>query len=248
MVQYLVSYEYNGTFYSGWQAQPNEITIQSRLEEIFSIVLKEPCGVDSCGRTDRGVSALCHYCSFSTKNDVNIRAFIGYANFLLRNFNIVILGMRQVADNFNIRFDCTQRTYMYRILNRPYHSVLLNKLYHLVPNKLDLALMKDAAEIFIGTHDFNAFRAVGCQAFNSVRTIFSLEIKKENDIIEITISGNAFLYNMVRIIVSSLVLVGMKKLTKADLQEILKSKKRSNLIPTISSYGLFFLNAEFKTV
>ncbi len=250
--RYLISYEFSGLGYSGWQSQPHKNTLQDLIENILEKIFKKQISIISVGRLDKDVSAFCHYISFKIDKDLDW-SFIKYANFLLKSYNIVFKDIKKVNLQFSVRRDCIQRKYLYRIYNSKTPSALCKNISFHFPHLLDINLMIEASKIFLGTHDFNAFRSSQCQAKSSIRTIHDISISynnhisyKENQVIDIIISGDGFLHNMIRIIVSALIMIGDKKILLSELIQILKSKSRSNKIPTISGKGLFFLNAKFK--
>lgn len=251
--QYIISYQFNGIGYAGWQKQEGLSTIQGVLEDNLSIALKEEVTIQSCGRTDKGVSGIMHYSSFlSSNNNLDIK-IIKYLNFLLKKYNIAICEIKSIDLKFSVRFDCIRRIYLYRIFNAAFPSPLFKDLSLHIYHPININKMIEASKIFIGTHDFNAFRSSDCSSRTSIRTIYDIKISynntltyDQNHFIDILIEGNAFLHNMIRILISSLVLVSQDKMSLDELKTIFKSKVRSSKITTISSKGLFFLNARFK--
>lgn len=223
--------EYDGTEYYGWQKQKEMKTIQGQLEEAIFIVTKEACEVTGSSRTDAGVHAKGFVANFKTNSKVPPERFREALNVKLPN-DIVVIKSEKVEDDFHARYCAKGKTYEYYILNDQVPSALIrNQVYH-YKYDLDIEAMKEGAKQFIGTHDFAAFRTQGSSVKGTIRTIFDVKVEKTEKIIKISVSGDGFLYNMVRIIVGTLIKVGNKKLKPEDIQDIIRegNRKRAGMV------------------
>lgn len=232
--------EYDGTNYSGWQKQKgrNIKTIQGSIEKAIEDATKEKVGLIGCGRTDAGVHALAYMANFETYSTIPGEQFKHALNRFLPE-DIFIFHSEEVPIYFHSRYNCIGKTYVYKILNRPFFSPIQRNYGYHVKYDLDLNSMIEASKFLIGTHDFNAFKKSGGNLKNTVRTITSIDILKNNDIIEIHVSGDGFLYNMVRIISGTLIEVGLLKRKPEDIPIILQSKNRCRAGKCAPARGLY---------
>ena len=230
--------EYDGTEYYGWQKQKEMKTIQGQLEEAIFIVTKEACEVTGSSRTDAGVHAKGFVANFKTNSKVPPERFREALNVKLPN-DIVVIKSEKVEDDFHARYCAKGKTYEYYILNDQVPSALIrNQVYH-YKYDLDIEAMKEGAKQFIGTHDFAAFRTQGSSVKGTIRTIFDVKVEKTEKIIKISVSGDGFLYNMVRIIVGTLIEVGRGKTKPEDIKEIILKKDRKLAGFCVPAKGLF---------
>lgn len=217
--------EYDGTKYSGWQRQKNAITIQQVLEEAIWKITGAREVTIGASRTDSGVHARGYVANFKTECKIPGIKFRDAINTKLPR-DIVILNSEEVPEEFHARYNCIGKTYTYTILNRYVPPTIdRNYMYH-IRGKLDIQAMKSAGELFIGTHDFSAFKSQGSGVKTSVRTIKELTVDKSGDIVIITVTADGFLYNMVRIITGTLLRVGLNKVSYDKIPEIILSKDR----------------------
>lgn len=218
--------EYDGTNYYGWQKQKGMKTIQGELEEALFLVTKEPCEVTGSSRTDAGVHAKGFVANFKTNSRVPPERFREALNIKLPN-DIVVIKSEKVEDDFHARYCAKGKTYEYYILNDQVPSALMrNQVYH-YKYDLDIEAMKEGAKQFIGTHDFAAFKTQGSSVKGTIRTIFDVKVEKTEKIIKISVSGDGFLYNMVRIIVGTLINVGRGKIPSSSISHIIAQKDRT---------------------
>jgi tRNA pseudouridine38-40 synthase len=231
--------EYRGTRYAGWQYQDNAPTVQAALEKALSELLKRPVKLIGCSRTDAGVHALNHVSHFNGACPVPLDKFpLALIPFLPAD--IAVKEAQEVDEDFHARFSAKGKSYFYQIWNMPYRSALLSPYSYHEPRHLDLEAMKEACPYFIGTHDFAGFMATGSQAKTTVRTIYDLHIEIPQDgLIQIRIHGDAFLYNMVRIIAGTLLYVGLGKIKLSEIEAIIASKDRKKAGKTLEAKGLF---------
>ena len=184
--------------------------------------------------------------NFKTNSNIPIEKFAIALNNNLKK-SILIKKAEEVDERFHSRLNCKRKTYRYVIDNSKYGSAIYRNLETHIPIPLDVKKMKKAVKYFEGEHDFKAFKASGTSSKSSVRTIYKAEvIEKENNKIWIELTGNGFLYNMVRIIAGTLVEVGMGDLEPEDIENIIKSKKRENAGKTLQPQGLYLVSVEYE--
>ena len=229
--------EYDGTNYLGWQKQKVGITIQGTLEEAIKVLTKEEVEVTGSSRTDAGVHAKGFVANFKTNSKIPSEKFREAINHKLPE-DIVILKSEEVEEEFHARYNAMGKTYSYSILNRDVPSAIdRNYLYH-VKRRLDVESMREGCQYFIGTHDFSAFKTSGSSVKTTVRTIKELYIEDNDDIIKIYVTGDGFLYNMVRIIVGTLIMVGSNKIKPLEVKNIIASKEREKAGICVPASGL----------
>ena len=183
------------------------------------------------GRTDAGVHAIGQVANFKTNSNFEVEKYPIALNAKLKK-SIRIQKAEEVEQNFHARYHCKEKTYRYIINNSEYGSSIYRNLEYFIPNPLNLMAMQKAVKYFEGEHDFKAFKASGTSSKSSVRIIYKAEVKKEQDRIIIELTGNGFLYNMVRIIAGTLVEVGLEKIKPEEIPNIIESKERSKNITT----------------
>ena len=228
---------YDGTNYCGWQIQPNGITIEQVLNENLSRLLGEEIVVSGASRTDSGVHSLGNICIFDTNTRMPGEKICYAINQSLPD-DIVVVGSEEVAPDWHPRYVNSRKTYEYRILNRKFPDPTRRLDTYFFHYELDVDAMKKAAAVLVGEHDFKSFCSAGSQVKTTVRTIYSCDVNKSGDVITIRVTGNGFLYNMVRIIVGTLLEVGIGKMDVERVKEILESKDRKNAGPTAPARGL----------
>ena len=236
--------EYDGTNYYGWQKQKGFKTIQGEIEEAIELVTKEHCEVIGSSRTDAGVHARGFVANFKTNSKVPPERFREALNVKLPN-DIVVIKSEKVEDDFHARYCAKGKTYEYYILNDQVPSALIrNQVYH-YKYDLDIEAMKEAARRIEGTHDFKCFCASGSTVKDTVRTVYSIEVHEQDDIVYLDVCGNGFLYNMVRIIAGTLIDVGRHRLTAQTIEEMLEKRDRTLGGPTAPPEGLTLLEVYY---
>ena len=235
----LLEISYDGTNYSGWQRQKNAISIQEKIEEAISQICSEEINIIASGRTDAGVHALSQIANFNTTSNIDAKKFAKAINSKLPD-DIRILSSKEVDENFNARFSSKKKTYIYHIFNRDIKSPFWDKYSMHINRILDLELMKYNAKMLIGTHDFTSFYTFEeNNPKNTIKAIYSSDITKiYDDVLTFSITGDGFLYNMVRIIVGTLIEIGLHQ-KNDDIGQILLYKDRTKAGPTAKSTGLF---------
>ena len=236
---------YDGTNYCGWQVQPNGITIEEVLNKTLSQLLGEEITVTGASRTDSGVHSLGNVAIFDTETRMPADKIAFALNQRLPDDIRVQRSEEVPADWHPRKANCT-KTYEYKVLNRKI-SMPLERLYaHFCYFNLDLDKMREAAAYLVGEHDFKSFCTVRTQAEETVRTIYSLDITKQDDMITIRISGSGFLYNMVRIIAGTLLEVGMGAYPPEHVEEILDARDRQAAGRTAPARGLTLVSMEYQ--
>lgn len=237
--------EYDGKEYKGWQKQPTKLNIQGEIEKaIQSITGEEEIELIASGRTDAGVHALAQVANFKTNSNIEIEKFPIAINSKLKK-SIIIKKAEEVNERFHSRYNCKKKTYKYVINNSKQGSAIYRNLECQIPTKLDVTLMEKAIKYFEGEHDFKGFKSSGTSSKNSVRTIYNAKIKKQGDYIYIELTGNGFLYNMIRIIAGTLVEVGLGKIKPEEISNIIKSGDRNRAGKTLPPQGLFLVKVYY---
>ena len=236
--------EYDGKEFNGWQKQPNKLNIQGNIEKVLSDITKEDIEIIGSGRTDAGVHALGQVANFKTNSTIPIEKFAIAINSRLKK-SIVIKKAEEVPERFHSRYNCKKKTYRYVINNSETGSAIYRNLEYNIKQPLNIEKMQDASQYFVGEHDFSAFKASGTSSKSSVRTIYSAKVTKEGERIYIELTGNGFLYNMVRIIAGTLVEVGLGKIKPEEITEIIDSKDRQKAGKTLPPYGLYLVEVNY---
>ena len=229
----------------GWQKQPNKLNIQGTIEQAIKSITGEEIELNASGRTDAGVHALGQVANFKTNSQIPIEKFAIAINSKLKR-SIVIKKAEEVDEKFHSRLSCKKKTYRYIINNTEEGSAIYRNLETHIQPKLDVEKMNQAVKYFEGEHDFKAFKASGTSNKSSIRTIYEAKVYKKEDRIYIELTGNGFLYNMVRIIAGTLVDVGIGKIEPEKVAEIIESKKRENAGKTLPPNGLYLLNVIYE--
>ncbi len=231
--------QYVGTNYAGWQRQATEPTVQAEIESALSILMKTTVKVTGCSRTDAGVHAFQHVSHFDADTNIPMDKMHLALNRLLPD-DIVILDAARVEADFSSRFDPTGKQYSYYIWNNRHRNAFINPYSIQEARELDIAAMRAAAKSFVGEHDFKAFMAQGSSAKTTVRELFDVSVHGEaGGLIRVDVYGNAFLYNMVRIIAGTLLYVGLGKITAEAVPAIISQGNREEAGKTLPAKGLF---------
>lgn len=235
---------YDGTEYHGWQYQPGSVTIEGELNRVLWELLKENITVIGASRTDAGVHALGNVAVFDTLSKIPGNKFAYALNQRLPE-DIRIRHSEEVEADFHPRRRASRKTYEYRICNEEFPNPLEQRYSHFTYVPLDEKRMQEAAAYLIGEHDFQSFCAAGSTAETTVRTIYSLEVERQDSMIVIRVCGSGFLYNMVRIIAGTLMAVGSGKMEPEQMQEVLLALDRTKAGPTAPAKGLRLVGYEF---
>lgn len=235
---------YDGTDFCGWQKQPKKRTVQQVLEESITALTGEKTVVVGSGRTDAGVHAAGQTASFETNATVPPEKFGKALNTFLPP-DVRVLSSEQAQSGFNARKCAKVKTYVYSAYFSETEQPLKERYAYRLYGKLDVRQMQKAADILVGEHDFKAFSSTGGGAKTSVRTVYSIDINQEGDNLYFIIKGNGFLYNMVRIIVGTLLNVGRGKTELSTVKKMLETGERALGGETVPAKGLCLVKAEY---
>lgn len=243
MRNFRVTMAYDGGTYHGFQRQKNSLAVQQVVEETLERLLGEPVTIFGCSRTDTGVHAREFVFNFHTENTISERGIIFGTNTILPD-NISIYSCYEVDEMFHARYNCIGKEYEYLIHN----SEIKNPFYYKKAFKywcdLDAELLNKQAKDFIGTYDFKSFCSVDCDKETTVRTVHDFSVTRENDMVRFTVSGDGFLYNMVRIMIGTLIYINEGKIKRDSIKEIIEQKDRTKAGKTVVPDGLY-LNKVF---
>lgn len=245
--------QYDGTRYAGWQRIPgNSRTIQYKLEQIISKMLGAPVEIIGAGRTDKGVHALCQVANFHEPEDAVVytcKEMLEYINAHLPQ-DIAVVSVSEVSERFHARFHCKEKTYCYRIDNRLVQDVFQSKFRTHIPARLDVRAMRQAAALLEGEHDFTSFTSAKSKTKSMVRMLSSVEIISGEEaggegFINLSFTGNGFLYHMVRILAGTLIEVGLHQRSPKDVSSIFDAKERAVAGYTAPPEGLVLESLEY---
>ncbi|MGN0675960.1 MAG: tRNA pseudouridine(38-40) synthase TruA [Oscillospiraceae bacterium] len=234
---------YRGTAYHGFQRQENAVGIQNILEEKLSSLTNAPVKINGCSRTDTGVHANVYCFSFETEHGIPCNNIIRGMNSILPD-DLAILSCEEVPADFHARYSCKGKEYVYLILNRMSRDPFLSDLALHYPFALNIDLIERAAQDFVGTHDFTSFCGTANQKENSVRTVEYFKIEKNENLVKLIVKGDGFLYNMVRIMVGTLIFINENKIAPDAIPAILAANDRNLAGKTVPAHGLY-LNKVF---
>jgi len=240
----LLTIEYDGTAYAGWQRQPNGLAVQQVIEEALCQLLGHKTDLRSSGRTDAGVHASGMPAIFKTSSTVPLKAFVDGTNRFLPP-DIAVLTAREVPGGFKPISDAVSKHYRYTILAAHVRSPLRRFQSWHVRENLDLDSMRNAAGFFIGHHNFAAFRASNCAAKTTVRRIDSIEVTRKGNLVIIDVVGGGFLKNMVRVMAGTLVDIGRGRFKPDHIRELLLSGDRKQAGVTAPACGLSLIEVTY---
>lgn len=237
MQRLLLTLRYDGTAYHGWQVQPNGVTVQQVLQDAIEAVTGVRSGVIGCSRTDAGVHADGFCCTFDTESALRGDRMIGALNANLPD-DIAVYRCIETAADFHPRYQSLGKQYVYRIWNAPYRNPFWE--HHAVHHRhpLDEKAMDEWAQLFVGTHDFAAFCAAGSSVVDTVRTVAECHVERDGDMIVFSVRADGFLYNMVRIMVGTLLDIAFGKRTPDDVRRAIACKDRTLAGATAPAKGL----------
>lgn len=230
---------YVGSDFHGWQQQDNAVTVQGEIKAAFIRLTGEIPNIIGCSRTDAGVHAKEFYFSVKTDSTIPTDRFPVALMSAKLPGEISIISCTEVSDDFNARYDCVKKEYIYIFENKDIPSPFNYKRVHNYKYKMDVDLMDKASKHFIGEHDFSAFCAVGAQVNSKVRTIYDASVEKEGDYVIFRVCGNGFLYNMVRIMAGTLLYVANGKIECDSIPAIIEGKNRAKAGITLPPDGLY---------
>lgn len=238
MKKYLITLQYLGKNYSGFQRQDNALTIQQVVEDAIFVGLKQRVEIFASGRTDAGVNAIAQTAHFSCNTNCPAEKIPFAVNQYLPE-DVKITSCKEVPENFHARFDVKKKCYEYHCYVSPNELPIVNILSHQLKKQPNIKLMQQAGKLLVGTHNFKAFMSSGGQQKTFERTIYYLDVSYKNNDLVIEVCGNGFLYNMVRIISGTLIEVGLKKKSIEDVKMALETGDRTLCGYLVPAKGLF---------
>ncbi len=240
----MLTVAYDGTAYAGWQIQPTEPTVQAVIESAWHEITREQLRVLAAGRTDAGVHALGQVVSLTSESLLSCDDLHRALNAVLPE-DVAIVAVEEAPENFHATYDAKRKTYRYQIHNGRTPDIFNRRYVWHYPQPLDAAAMHTAAQALVGKHDFASFESAGSERPDSVRTLFAVNVARVADRITIEVTGDGFLYNMVRAIVGTLVEVGKGSRDAAWVAEVLAARDRRRAGQTAPPHGLFLVRVEY---
>ncbi len=244
MIRYAMIIEYDGTNYSGWQRQKNAVSVQQKIEDALEVILGVKTVIHASGRTDSGVHAEGQVAHFDSEKELNERRTAYSINSLLPS-DVKIQKLFKVAPDFHAQYDAKRKTYVYRSYVNENASPLKDRYYARILPPVDVEKMKRASKVLVGKHDFKAFCSTGSAVNSTEREMYEFNLIERDDEIIFEITGNGFLYNMVRIIVGTLYFIGKGKLPENALEEMLNTGSRKAGGKTFPARGLCLKQVEY---
>ncbi len=229
---------YDGSSFHGWQVQPNGITVQETLQNAVEQILGVRENVTGCSRTDAGVHANDFCCNIRTENEIDCYRLQGALNAVLPD-SICVKSVEEVPLDFHARYDCVSKQYVYRVWNASYKNPFLTANAWHYKNKIDESFLNEQAQAFVGTHDFCGFCSAGSTVEDTVRTVKSFTVSRDGEEVRFTVEADGFLYNMVRIMVGTLIEISENKIEKDKLSDIIENKDRKLAGRTAPPQGLY---------
>lgn len=240
----LVEIAYNGSAYHGFQVQENAITVEEVVQDAVERIVGKRESIIGCSRTDTGVHANSYFFNMHTENPIECDRFVAAMNHHLPH-DIAALSCKEVSEDFHARYDAREKEYVYKILNSSVKNPFMHEFLYQYKYPLDVEQLDRVAKKFVGTHDFAAFRKEDTKERSSIRTIYKSEVSRDGDIVTFTVSGNGFLYNMVRILVGTLLAVAQGKIDEDEISEIIESRDRTRAGVTAPACGLYLNRVEY---
>lgn len=238
MKRFLLTIQYDGTNYHGWQVQKNALTVQEVVQNAIEKVFGERLDVIGCSRTDSGVHANNYCLSFDT--DMNIspsNVILALNGFLPKD--VAVKKCREVSPDFHPRYSVKDKEYLYKINNAEVRDAFLANYSYYYHRKIDAEYLDREAKAFIGTHDFIGFCSSKTDVEGTVRTVKAFDVWREGDMVYFKVSADGFLYNMVRIMVGTLLFVNEGKIKQGELVDVISSKDRKRAGKTAQPQGLY---------
>lgn len=233
----LLTLSYDGTDFCGYQVQQNGRTVEEVLENALFTITGERIKTYASGRTDSGVHAVCQKVHFDTNSSIPPENFACALNAILPS-DVKVSKSKRVKDTFNARYLAKKKTYKYSLYVGDYEEPTVSRYKTLIKTLPNLSLMKECAKIIEGTHDFKGFMASGSSVKDTVRTVYCIKTVKKGKFIDVYVTGNGFLYNMVRIIVGAMLSVGEGKVTVKEIEDMLLMGIRPIKVKTMPAKGL----------
>ena len=238
MGKLLLTLQYDGTRYHGWQVQPNAVTVQETLQDAVEKITGVRYGITGCSRTDTGVHARRFYCTMDESKSLPAASLMRALNATLPE-DIAVLEQRQIPSEFHPRYSAQGKRYVYYIWNDEVRSPFYKGYSLHLRSPLNVEKLNETAQLFLGTHDFSAFCSAGSSVEDKTRTIRRSEVARQGSLVTYTVEADGFLYNMVRILVGTLLDVHAGRLTETAVFQALQTGQRELAGATAPPHGLF---------
>lgn len=234
----LLTLSFDGTAYHGWQVQENALTVQQTLQDALEHICGVRDNIVGCSRTDSGVHANMYCCNLRTEHTIPCERLTAALNAVLPK-DIAVSACREVPYDFHARYDCTSKQYIYKIWNSPNKNPFLYNysLHYKYP--IDAEMLDSQARLYVGEYDFSSFCASGSSVVSTVRNVTNAGVARDGDMLVFTVEANGFLYNMVRIMVGTLIDISSGKLEKDTIGDIIAAKNRAFAGFTAPAHGLY---------
>ncbi len=240
----LLKLRYDGSQFHGWQVQKNAYTVQEALQDALEKVFSERPDVKGCSRTDSGVHANVYFVAFKTEKNIPCEKILTALNTYLPK-SVCVFECEDTTDDFHPRYSCKAKEYVYKIYNAKIRNPFYENRAMFYPYKLDEKYLDEQAQAFVGKHDFKGFCSKRTDVEDTVRTVYYANVKREGDFVIFTVCADGFLYNMVRIMVGTLLFIAQGKIEKDELPKIIEKKDRTLAGKTASPYGLYLNKVEY---
>lgn len=238
MKRLLLTIKYDGTNYHGWQVQKNAITVQEVLQNAIEKVFLSRLDVKGCSRTDTGVHANMYCVSFDADTNIPNESIIRALNTYLPK-DIAVVDCKEVDFDFHPRYSCKSKEYVYKLYNGKIRNPFLNNYAFQYRYPIDAEYLNDEAKAFIGKHDYCGFCSIKSDVEDTRRNVYSFDVWREGDMVYFKVCADGFLYNMVRIMVGTLLFVSEGKIKKGELSDVINSKDRKRAGKTAPPQGLY---------
>lgn len=238
MSRFLITIRYDGYNYHGWQVQNNALTIQEVFQNAVEKVFGERLDVKGCSRTDSGVHANMYCITLDSDMNIDCDNVIMALNTYLPN-DVAVYDCKIVDDDFHPRYNCTSKEYVYKIYNGKYRNPFYDRYAFCYKYPLDEEYLNNEVQAFLGTHDYSGFCSVKTDIEDCHRTIKNVKVYRENDIVYFVVEGDGFLYNMVRIMVGTMLFVAQGKIKSGELESVIASCDRKKAGKTAPPQGLY---------
>jgi len=245
LTRYALTLEFDGTPFMGLQRQKHSPSVQQAVEEAVFKFSGQDVRMQSAGRTDAGVHAYAMRSHVDIETHLTPFRVMEAINAQLRPHPVAVTHIEIKPDDWHSRFNCAERSYIYRICNRRAPLTIERNRAWQLPQELDEAAMHDAAQVLVGQHDFTTFRSVNCQSQSPVKSLDRLDVRREGEWVFIEAQARSFLHHQVRSMVGSLAYVGMGRWTKQDIEQALAAKDRQALGLNAPPHGLYFVAAKY---
>ncbi len=234
----LLTISFDGSAYHGWQVQENAVTVQQTLQDALEHICSRRDNIVGCSRTDAGVHANMYCCNIRTESVIDCNKLVGALNAVLPR-DIAATDCKEVDFDFHARYDCKSKEYIYKIWNSPNKNPFLYNysLHYKYP--LDEKFLSEQAKMFVGTHHFDSFCAAGSSVDDTERTVMNACVEREGDMVIFRVEADGFLYNMVRIMVGTLIDISRGKIPPDSIDGIIAAKNRSVAGYTAPAHGLY---------